>query len=143
MGKTIKTLNTIGRVAAFGNSVNSANKQYKLLDKLKKMPNKTDLEMKAFKGLRRSLICKWIVGVIFTILFGWGVCVFLQGGEVKDTIQGDFDVETSYVEDGYIRYGSDDTEYYVGNRGYEENTWLYIFLDKESGEVVTAKKVEV
>lgn len=141
MGKTIKTVNTIGRVAAFGNSVNAVNKQYKMLNKLEKMQNKTDLEMNALKGLKRSLTTKWIVGVVFTILFSWGVCVFLQGGEAKDTILGDYDVETSYVKDGYVRYGSDDSQYYIGDLGYEENTWLYICLDEESGDVVTVREM--
>lgn len=139
MRKLIKRIIAIGRIAAFRNSVNSVRRQYKCLDKLEKMPNKTDLEMKAWKGLQRSLICKWIVAICFTIIFCWGIFMFLKVGDVEDTILGDYYVETSYVKNGYIQYGSDDREYYVGDLGYEENTWLYILLDKESREVENVK----
>lgn len=141
MRKSTKKIITRGRTAAFRNSDNSVKKQYKCLDKLKKMPNKTDLEMNAWKGLRRSLICKWIVAICFTILLCWGILMFLKAGDIKDTILGGYDVETSYVKNGYIRYGSSDMEYYVGDLGYEEGIWLYILLNKESGEVETVKEM--
>ena len=139
MNKIQRRIVAMGRIAGFRNSVNSVGKQYKCLAKLENMPDKTDLEWKAWKGLRRSLRCKWMVAICFTILLCWGMFVFMKVGDIKDAILGDYSVETSYVKNGYIRYGSDDREYYVGDLGYEENTWLYVLLNKESGEVENVK----
>ncbi len=142
MRKILRKIIALGRIMAFRNSVNSVRKQYKCLNKLQKMPSKTKLELDAWKGLRCSLICKWIVAICFTILFCLGIFTLLKAGDIKDAMLGDYYVETSYVKNGYIRYGSDDKEYYVGDLGYEENTWLYILMNKETREVDAVKEMK-
>ena len=142
MRTLIKKIIALGRIAAFRNSVNSVRKQYKCLDMLEKKTNKTDLEIDAWRGLKCSLICKWIVAICFTVIFCLGIFTLLRAGDIKDAILGDYYVETSYVKNGYIRYGSEDKEYYVGDLDYEENTWLYVLMDKESKEVEAVKEMK-
>ena len=51
----------------------------------------------------------------------------------------EYNIETGYVKDGYIKYGSNDTLYDVSDLGYEEGTWLNIYINKDTKEV---EKVE-
>ena len=60
-----------GRRAAFSHSLRTVATLYKYKRMLEEMPNKTDLEMKALKGLKYSLICKWIVAIITVLGIGW------------------------------------------------------------------------
>lgn len=47
----------------------------------------------------------------------------------------EYNIETGYVKDGYIKYGSNDTLYDVSDLGYEEGTWLNIYINKDTKEV--------
>lgn len=62
-----------GRVAAFAHSARNVDALYKYKRILEEMPDKTDLEMNALKGLKYSLICKWIVAIITVIGICWGI----------------------------------------------------------------------
>jgi len=90
---------------------------------------RTELEEKALKGLKRSLLCKFIVAIVFCVAIIWSVWLFCTATDHDD---GGYLRETSYVRNGQIKYGSNDTWYDVSGMGYEEGTWLYIYINPET-----------
>lgn len=96
---------------------------------LEEKKNRTDVEEKALKGLKRSLTCKFFVAIVVCIAVCWSIWLFCMATDHDD---GGYLIETSYVRNGQIKYGSDDTWYDVSDMGYEEGTWLYLYINPDT-----------
>lgn len=93
---------------------------------------RTEEEEKALKGLKRSLICKFFVAIAFCAAIIWSARLFCMATDHDD---GGYLVETSYVRNGQIKYGNKDTWYDVSPMGYEEGTWLYLYIDPDTKQL--------
>ena len=91
--------------------------------------NRTEFEEKALRGLKRSLACKFIVAILFCIALFWSALLFCMATDHDD---GGYLIETSYVRNGQVKYGSDDTWYDVSNMGYDEGDWLYLYINPDT-----------
>ena len=107
----------------------SLSRLLKLGSELEGKQYRTELEEKALKGLKRSLLCKFLVAIAVCISIMWSTWLFCSATDHDD---GGYMIETSYVRNGQIKYGSDDTWYDVSDLGYEEGTWLYLYIDPDT-----------
>lgn len=96
---------------------------------LEEKKNRTEVEEKALRGLKRSLTCKFVVAILFCIALIGSAWLFCMATDHDD---GGYLIETSYVRNGQIKYGNKDTWYDVSDMGYEEGTWLYLYINPDT-----------
>ncbi len=96
---------------------------------LENKKNRTEQEEKALRGLKRSLLCKFLVAIVVCAAIIWSVWLFCMATDHDD---GGYEVETSYVRNGQVKYGREDTRYDISHLGYEEGTWLYLYINPDT-----------
>lgn len=129
-------INNLGKIVSFNNNINHIKTNYQFLNFLKNKKNKTELEEKAYKGLKRTLVFSWPIAILFAIGICLGTFLFAHATSFEPGHHNTYMVETDVVKNGVFQYHYNEYTYDASSLDYKDGTWLYIYIDRETKEVV-------